>query len=653
MAGNSSSLPRCPSTLALERLLAGEGGEIEAHVRGCTGCQARLSAMEAQGAQYRRTLHAVRARSSFARVDRRWRTRTMLAALLPVAAAAAVVAVVLPQAGSLVPEGGRLATGSRLSARTPSRAAILPPRGGAEAPVRLREISLRGTSVGFGQGTLEAASEERGDGPAGPFTLKHTDVDAQVSGFVARVQVTQEFANPFRERVEAIYVFPLPDNAAVDDLTLVVGDRVIKGLIKRREEARRDYEEAKSQGRRAALLDQERPNLFTQSVANILPGESVRVVIRYVAPLKYDDGTFEFNFPMVVGPRYVPGRGLAGQSQGTGTSPDTDRVLDGSRITPPTLPAGERSGRDIAVRLRVDAGVPIEDLASVSHRLWVDRPTSRDAEIELVADDRVPNKDLIVRWRVAGRELRSALMATRGVGGGYFALMVQPEAAQVHPRVVAKEMVFVIDTSGSMGGYPLAAAKQLMRKALLSMNPDDTFMLIDFADTASSFHSTALPNTQRHVERAIAHLDALPAGGGTNQLSGIRAALDRPGDQARLRTVLFMTDGFIGNEAEILAETQRLLGGARLFSLGVGSSVNHYLLSRLADVGRGFYQYVRPDEEQSEAVERFVRRIAKPLVTDVEIDWGGLAVSEVLPRTVPDLFDHQPLIVIGKYAQPG
>jgi TonB family protein len=244
-------------------------------------------------------------------------------------------------------------------------------------------------------------------------------------------------------------------------------------------------------------------------------------------------------------------------------------------------------------------------------------------------------------------------MATRGSGGGYFALLVQPEGAQTHPRVVAKEMVFVIDTSGSMTGFPLAAEKRFMRQALQSMNPDDTFMLIDFADHASSFHGSPLPNTPRNVERALAYLDALPAGGGTNQLDGIRTALDRPDDQARLRTVLFMTDGFIGNDNEILAETQKLLGNARLFSFGVGTSVNHYLLSRLGEVGRGFYQYVRPDEDKAEAIERFLRRIARPLVTDVEIDWGGLTVSEVLPRKIPDLFDNQPFIVVGKYSAPG
>ncbi|MGC4116983.1 MAG: VIT domain-containing protein [Myxococcales bacterium] len=427
-----------PSDLALERLLAGEPSVCEEHVKGCAACRERVSAMEAQGAQFRRSLHAARARTAFASADHRWRVRLMQTALVPTAVALAVVAALLLQPKAPVgPIALSAANPQKVAGRTPSGRTVLEPRGG-EAPVRLREVSLRGLQVGFGGGVMEAASEGNDSGPTGPFVLKHTSVDATVSGFLERVQVTQEFENPFRDRVEAIYVFPLPDDAAVDDMTFIVGQRVIKGEIKKREEARRDYEEAKAQGRRAALLDQERPNIFTQSVANILPGDKVRVVIRYVAPLKYDDGSFEFNFPMVVGPRYVPGAALPGESQGTGTSPDTDRVLDASRITPKTLPAGQRSGRDISVKLHLDAGLPIEDLVSVSHRLNVDRPSTREAELELSADDRVPNKDLIVRWKVAGPELRSALMATRGVGGGYFAFLLGPFAL---PRLPARRAI--------------------------------------------------------------------------------------------------------------------------------------------------------------------------------------------------------------------
>ncbi len=509
----------------------------------------------------------------------------------------------------------------------------------------LKTLSFRGQQVAFGQGTLEAAADE---GASRPFVLEHTDVVAEVTGFVSAVTVTQRFKNPFEKPVEAVYVFPLPENAAVDEMTLTAGTRVIRATIQKREEARRQYEEAKSQGRRAALLDQERPNIFTQSVANLLPGESVEVSLRYVAPLRFDDGAYTFNFPMVVGPRYMPGAPLAGASQGTGTMPDTDRVDDASRISPPL----ERTGRDISVEVRLESGAVIEELWSVSHQLQSERTSSSRAVITLDAADRVPNKDFILRWKVSGPETRAAVVSTGGPEGT-FALMLNPEAQPSSDEVLPKEMVFVIDTSCSMGGAPLDAAKQAMSLAMQQMNPRDTFMLIDFAESASSFHDSPLSNTPENVTKALGYLNALPSGGGTNQLAGIRRALDRPADGDRLRVVLLMTDGFIGNEQEIFHETQRLLGNGRVFGFGIGSSVNHFLLSRLSEEGRGFYQYVRTDENPTEAVTRFVRRIAKPLMTDVIIDWGGLQVVDVLPRRIPDLFDAQPVVLLGRYRNGG
>lgn len=529
-----------------------------------------------------------------------------------------------------------------------------PPARQGRSPVELRPgtarptlktLSFRGQQVAFGQGTLEAAEDE---GTSRPFVLEHTDVVAEVTGFVSAVTVTQRFKNPFEKPVEAVYVFPLPENAAVDEMTLTAGTRVIRATIQKREEARRQYEQAKAQGRRAALLDQERPNIFTQSVANLLPGESVQVSLRYVAPLRFDDGAYTFNFPMVVGPRYMPGAPLAGASQGTGTMPDTDRVDDASRLSPPV----QRTGRDISVEVRLETGAVIEELWSVSHALQADRTSSSRAVVTLDAADRVPNKDFILRWKVSGPETRAAVVSTGGPEGT-FALMLNPEAQPSNDEVLPKEMVFVIDTSCSMGGAPLDAAKQAMALAMTQMNPRDSFMLIDFADTASSFHDSPLPNTPENVKKALRYLDALPSGGGTNQLAGIRRALDRPADGERLRVVLLMTDGFIGNEVEIFHETQRLLGNGRVFGFGIGDSVNHFLLARLSEEGRGFYQYVRTDEDPTEAVGRFVRRISKPLMTDVTIDWGGLQVVDVLPRKVPDLFDAQPVVLLGRYRNGG
>ncbi len=552
----------------------------------------------------------------------------MLLAVVPTLAAALVATVTLSPAPLPSTPGARSA-----------RAAVLEVRPAAR-PTVLRKLSLRGQQVELGQGSFEASAA---DGPTQPFLLKHTEVVADITGMVATLTVTQQFENPFSVPVEGVYVFPLPDDAAVNELLLTAGGRQIRAQIQKREVARRQYEQAKSEGRRAALLDQERPNIFTQSVANLLPHEAVKVTLTFVAPVHFDDGEFLFDFPMVVGPRYIPGQPLAGQSQGTGTSADSTRVIDASRITPPL----ERDGRDISVTIHLNAGMAIEAMSSSSHRLLASRTSAQTADIVLDASDRVPNKDLILRWKVSGAERRAALVATGGPGGT-FALMVMPPAVEAADDIQPKEMVFLVDTSCSMMGPPLEAAKRAMRSALQQMNPADTFMLIDFASTASAFHDSPLLSTPQNVSRALWYLDSLPAAGGSNQLSGIEKALNLPEDPQRLRVVLLMTDGFIGNEREIFTATERLLGRSRLFALGVGTSVNHYLLSRLSELGRGFYQFIRPDEDPEPAVERFVRRIERPVMTDVEVTWDGVEVRDVLPGRIPDLFDAQPLILLGR-----
>lgn len=625
-----------PSPLALERLLAGQGTpEITSHLLACEACRARLTQMEQAARDFSRSPRSLRAREAAQRADLRWKQRAAVFTLVP-AALLAIFLITTP-AEAPAPVVAKKETPRPLR----QGREVLEPRPGGW-PTRLRSLPIRGRTVDFGQGTLEAAAA---DGPTRPFTLTHTKVDIAVTGFMQAVTVTQTFSNPFSTPVEAVYVFPLPDDSAVHDMTLEAGARIIRAEIQKRGVARQQYEEAKAQGRRAALLDQERPNIFTQSVANLLPGETVKVSLQYVAPLRYDDGVYTLNFPMVVGPRYVPGAALPGESQGTGTALDTAVVPDASRITPPAA----RSGRDVEVNVRIAAGTVIEDLWSVSHRLELDRPSSSSVNLSLHPLDTLPNKDLVVRWRVSGPQARAAMLAA----GGAFALMLNPEAKEANAPPTPKEMVFVIDTSCSMNGPPLDAAKRAMTLALEQMSPDDTFMLIDFADRASSFHDQPLPATADQVRKAIAYLQALPSGGGTNQLAGIRRALARDEDPKRLRMVLLMTDGFIGNEEEIFAETRRLRGSARVFGFGIGSSVNHYLLSRLSDEGRGFYQYVRPDEDAAEVVDRFVRRVRKPLVTDLQVDWGGLAVADVMPEVVPDLFDAQPLIIQGRYRAEG
>src|SRR5262245_44949518 len=272
------------------------------------------------------------------------------------------------------------------------------------------------------QGALQALGS---DGrPRAECPLKHTEVKAEVSGQLARVTVTQEFHNPFRDKIEAVYVFPLPQSAAVDDMTMIVGDRTVKGKIKRREEAQAIYEAAREAGQTAGLLDQERPNIFTQSVANIVPGAEVKITISYVEFLRYEEGTYEFVFPMVVSPRYIPGRPVG--KRGGGWTPDTNKVPDASRITPRVAPKGMRAGHDISIEVKLDAGVPIDGLKSKLHEVDVARTDNHRAVVRLKDQATIPNKDFILKFDVAGKTMSDAVMTHRGTQGGFFTLILQP-----------------------------------------------------------------------------------------------------------------------------------------------------------------------------------------------------------------------------------
>jgi Ca-activated chloride channel family protein len=326
------------------------------------------------------------------------------------------------------------------------------------------------------QGALQALG--RDGQPRAECPLKHTDVKAEVSGSLARVTVTQEFHNPFQDKIEAVYVFPLPQSAAVDDMTMIVGDRMVKGKIKRREEAQAIYEAAREAGQTASLLDQERPNIFTQSVANIAPGAEVKITISYVELLKYEDGTYEFVFPMVVGPRYIPGRPTG--KRGGGRAPDTNRVPDASRITPRIAPKGMRAGHDISIEVNLDTGVPIDGLKSSLHEIDIDRPDNHRAVVRLKDKATIPNKDFILKFDVAGKKISDAVMTHRAAQGGFFTL-IQPPERVIAADVTPKELVFVLDTSGSMEGFPIEKAKETMKLALDNLYPDDTFNLITFS----------------------------------------------------------------------------------------------------------------------------------------------------------------------------
>lgn len=481
------------------------------------------------------------------------------------------------------------------------------------------------------------------------FPLKHTEVKAKIAGNLSRVEVTQTFENPFSDPLEAIYGFPLPDEAAVDDMEIKIGDRVIKGDIKKREEAQKIYDQARQEGRTAGLLEQERDNIFTQSLANIKPGEQIDVTIRYTDSLKFEGGDYEFVFPMVVGPRYIPGSPLPSRRDQPLTS-DTDRVPDASRITPPVLRPGTRSGHDINVTVEIDAGVPIQALRSPSHQLRIER-NGNTAQVQLGEEDTIPNKDLILRYRVAGKQTQTTVLAQADERGGHFAVYLIPAIEYRSNEIVPKDVVFLMDTSGSQQGDPLLKSQELMRRFINGLNPDDTFSIIDFANTTTQLSPAPLPNTAQNRAKAIAYVDQLDANGGTELLNGIQAVLNFPAAPAgRLRSVVLLTDGYIGNENEVIAQVQRQLKpGNRLYSFGVGSSVNRFLLDRLAEVGRGTSQVIRQDEPTQAAAETFFRQINNPVLTNIQVEWQGAGEApQLYPQAAPDLFANQPLVLFGR-----
>lgn len=488
------------------------------------------------------------------------------------------------------------------------------------------------------------------DGQPQALTLIHTEVAAKIAGNLSRVEVTQTFTNPFTKPLEAVYVFPLPDQAAVDDMEIRIGDRIIKGNIKKREEAQQIYEQAKREGRTAGLLEQERDNVFTQSLANICPGEQIDVTIRYTDSLKFEAGNYEFVFPMVVGPRYIPGQAIAGTQ-------DTDRVPDASRISPPVLPPATRSGHDIGVTVDINAGVPITSVESTSHKLKIEY-TDTSVQVQLAGGDTIPNKDLILRYQVAGDNTQATVLQQADDRGGHFALYLIPAVDYRPNQIVAKDLVFLMDSSGSQAGDPIAKSKELMRRFINGLNPDDTFTIINFANSVSYLSRTPLTNTEANRIAALQYIDQIRACGGTEMLGGIQAVMNVPAAPAgRIRSLVILTDGYIGNETEILAKVQRQLpAGNRFYSFGVGSSVNRFLLERLAEVGRGICQVVRQDEPTASVAEKFFQQINNPVLTNIQVNWMGDGEPPVIyPANPPDLFAAQPLVLFGRKLdrQPG
>jgi len=460
----------------------------------------------------------------------------------------------------------------------------------------------------------------------GHLILTHTDVHAKVMADLAVVDLTQTFTNPFDHAVDATYVFPLPVEAGVRDMTVTCGERVIRSEILTKDAARKRYDEARSQGRRAALLEQQTANVFTQHVGGLCPGETVTVTLQYVEALSVVDGVHTFAFPTTMGPRYAPG--------------DLEE--------PPLVPH-RRSGRDLSLRLEVDAGVALQSIWSDTFPIAVLGEDDEGADIELLEADTLPNRDLHVAWTLATDVPQvSALAATDRRGERFVSLSVVPPAAEHATDPRPRELVFVLDSSCSMRGEPWQAAVDTVELALQRMRPEESFNLVRFSDAAGAAFPEPVPATPANVATATAWMQRFE-GGGTAMSAGLVEALDQPGDPEALRMVLLLTDGYIGDERSFFGIARdHLRDNDRIFGLGIGSSVNRLLLDGLAHHGRGAAAYQLPGTPLDETVRQFYSRIDRPVLTDIEVDWGTLRPQGDTLEAPADLFAGQPLHLVAK-----
>jgi Ca-activated chloride channel family protein len=481
-------------------------------------------------------------------------------------------------------------------------------------------------------------------------TLLDTSVDISVNGLVARVAVMQEFRNEGSDWVEGVYVFPLPDEAAVDHMRLYIGDRFIEGEIREKAQARKEYEQAKKEGKKTSLVEQQRANLFTTSVANIAPGESVVVEIEYLESVRYDDGAFSLRFPMTLTPRYVPGETLAGR-QGDGWAPDTTQVDDGSLVSPPMV--GATRGHKVSLQARINAGMPLELLASRYHPVYV-AESSRTYTVSL-AGGRVPmDRDFELLWRpVPASTPRGMAFAETVNGEPHYLLMVMPRDNDVSAAAhVPRELIFVVDTSGSMHGVSLAQAKQALQRALQGLQPGDRFNIIEFNSYPTPLFVESMPATGPNLAMAKGFVNRLQANGGTEMNAALQLALSAAPRPAYLRQVMFITDGAVGNEEGLFELIGARLGDARMFTVGIGSAPNSWFMRKAAEAGRGTFTTISALHEVGEKMDRLFRKLGYPQLTNIELQWPGGAAVESYPSIVPDLYLGEPVAVRVKSSGP-
>lgn len=509
----------------------------------------------------------------------------------------------------------------------------------------------RSSDAGFG-----ALKTERGLLP-----LAAMDVDARVAGVVASIDVAQTFVNTTGQAIEATYIFPLPDRAAVHRFRMEVAGRVIEGVVDERGAARERYDEAIAKGHRAAITEEERAGVFTLRVGNLMPGEAATVRLSLVGPLPVDDGEVTFRFPLVVAPRYMPGTAIEGDQAGLGTAADTDLVPDASRISPPVLLLGCPNPVRLGLRVTLEDSF-VSDVASSLHAVTSKNRDARIIEVQPSAAARGKNerldRDFILRWRVGGRELASSLVClddTDGKAGTFMLTFVPPTTTAVAAK--PRDVVFLLDRSGSMEGWKMVAARRALGRMIDTLTSRDRFSVIAFDDRIENIPAagpgTLAAASDRTRFRAVEQIAKIDARGGTELAEPLEQAMRAFGStyDDRERVIVLVTDGQVGNEDHLLRSAAGGLKNIRMFTLGIDQAVNGAFLKRLASAGGGLCELVESEDRLDQVMAKVHRRIGVPVATELAITGSGLDLSRatIAPNKLPDVYAGSPVVIFGRY----
>lgn len=478
---------------------------------------------------------------------------------------------------------------------------------------------------------------EGGDPTVDSFPLKGTEVTTNINGTIAETFVVQTYANLGTSPINASYVFPASSRVTVHGMTMQIGDKTVTAQIKEKEEAKQEFEEAKSEGKSASLLEQQRPNVFTMDVANVMPGDIVRIELHYTEMIVSTEGTYQFVFPTVAGPRYAS---LSGALE----APADDWV------TSPYITDNDMPDKKYDIHVNLSTGVPITDLASKSHDISVTWNNQTAAQVALSnPDDFAGNKDFILEYKLTGDEVNCGIMLDKGEDENFFMLMVQPPERIQLEDIPPREYVFLLDVSGSMNGYPLDTAKDLITNLVTNLRETDKFNLILFSGASVQMAPRSVSATQANIKSAIHLIDEQEGGGGTELASALKDAISLPKEEDASRSIVLITDGYISGEKEVFDIINKNIGTTNFFSFGIGSSVNRYLIDGVANTGLGESFVVTDSSDAAETAERFRTYIQSPVLTDIKVTYDGFDVYDVEPPVLSTLFAQRPIVLFGKW----